>query len=108
MQPIGEDERLIFSRNAHFLVILTIRLNLPQVSCATETMFQVGGRHEVCHTFVQPEVIPIPAGHHIAPPLMRKFMSAEPDVLVLCKHRFAIRFAQYGEAAHLLSHVAGR
>jgi len=46
-------------------------------------MFEIRCGHEGRDSFVEPEMVPVAAGHHVSPPLMRKLVGAEPEVLLV-------------------------
>src|SRR5215217_5422207 len=72
--PIRKHERLIFTSRPHFLIVRAIRLDLTHVCRASEAVFDIRRRHKRRDSFVKPEVVPVAAGHHVAPPLMRKLV----------------------------------
>src|SRR5260370_13517542 len=85
IQPIGKHERAIFAGRPNLLVTASISLDLSKVIGATETMFFVGGSHEVCHTFVEPEVIPFASCHHDVPQLCASLCTGNPIACLVCK-----------------------
>src|SRR6185369_3032713 len=98
---------LVFTRRAYFLVVRAIGFDLAQVSCATEAVFEICGSHEAGDSLVKPEVVPIATGDHVSPPLMRKLMRSEPNVLLVVQHFLSIRFPQSCETIHFLFDTAG-
>src|SRR4051812_35663563 len=92
---------------AHFFIARAIGFNLPHVLITTETMFKVSRGHEIRKAFVEPEVIPVNARQHVAPPLMRQFVSAQPDVALVGEDFSSVIFIEGCKAAHLLLDVTG-
>src|ERR1044072_8166671 len=78
VKPIRKNQGLVFARCAHLFVVRSIGFYLSHISITTKTMFDVGGGHERRNALVQPEMVPIAAGHHVAPPLMRQFVWTKP------------------------------
>src|ERR1051325_720518 len=107
MQPIRKHERLVFTRSFHFLIVRAIRLDLLHVSRAAEAMFEIRRGDETRDSLVEPEVIPVTTSHHVAPPLMRKLVRAEPNILFVIEHLLSVIFFQCCKAAHLLLDTAG-
>src|SRR5215213_1436829 len=70
-------------------------------------MFEIRRGHESRDSFVEPEVIPVAAGHEVTPPLMRKLVRRKPQFLFLLQHLLSVRFSQHRETAHLLFDTAG-
>src|SRR5215204_7155679 len=100
--PIRKHKRFIFPRISHLFVTGLISFDFFEICVVTKPMLDVSGSHKVRNTFVQPEVVPIAASHHVTPPLMRKLMRSQPDILLVSENPFTIRLVHRREAAHLL------
>src|SRR4051794_22948240 len=99
MKPIRKDQRLVFAGCAYLFITLPVTINLPHVHRSTKTVFHVSGSHESRNPFVQPEMIPITTSHHVAPPLMCKFMCTQPESLLVRQYSLAVPFVQCRKAA---------
>src|ERR1051326_3153346 len=108
VKPIRKHERLVFSSRSHFLIVRVVLLDRAHVSRASETMLDIRRSDECRDSFVEPEMIPVPTSHHVAPPLMRKLVRTKPKVLFVFQHLLSVRFGQSRETAHLLLDPARR
>src|SRR5215510_7976915 len=71
-------------------------------------MLEICSGDERRDSFVEPEMIPVTTGHHVAPPLMRKLVRGKPKVLFVFQQLLAVSFSQSRETAHLLFDPACR
>src|SRR5262245_17659188 len=84
--PIGKDKRSIVTRRSNPFVPSTRALELPLVRASAEAVLAVGRGHEGGEAFVQPEMSPLGARDHVAPPLMGELVGGESGTARVVQH----------------------
>src|SRR5687768_878068 len=100
--PVWKHQRSVFTSSVDLLIRQAIQLNLAHVFLSSEAVLFISRGHERSHPFIQPEMIPVAARHHVTPPLMGEFMRPEPHIALVRQDFTAVGLTEDGEAAHLL------
>ena len=77
---------------SNFFVSRTRALERSLVRAAAETVLAVGRGHERGEPFVQPEMSPIGAGDHVAPPLVSELVGGKSATAGVVQHRTTVAF----------------